>query len=91
MRNTLAAGNLHAKTGTLTGVNALSGYLTDRAGRRLLFAAVANAAPADVSDLLDTAAVTLAAGGVTPRASVVPHVVIRDGANVECSWVPGAC
>lgn len=37
MRNGPADGNCHAKTGTLTGVSALSGYCTSRSGRTLVF------------------------------------------------------
>ena len=37
MRGTLAAGNLHAKTGTLSGVTALSGYVTTLDGEWLAF------------------------------------------------------
>ena len=33
MRNTAAANNLHGKTGSLTGVTALSGYVTNADGR----------------------------------------------------------
>jgi D-alanyl-D-alanine carboxypeptidase/D-alanyl-D-alanine-endopeptidase (penicillin-binding protein 4) len=99
MRNTPAAGNLRGKTGTLSGVNALSGYVTDRGGRKLVFSSVSNAATANVSDLLDTAAVAIASSGgteaATLRARQLPaverHVVTRHGADVECSWVPGAC
>lgn len=39
------AGVLRAKTGTLTGVNALSGMVVDRGGRLLLFAFLASDAP----------------------------------------------
>lgn len=39
------AGVLRAKTGTLTGVNALSGMVVDRSGRLLLFAFLASDAP----------------------------------------------
>ncbi|MFC7529621.1 D-alanyl-D-alanine carboxypeptidase/D-alanyl-D-alanine-endopeptidase [Actinoplanes sp. GCM10030250] len=60
MRNTAAAGNVHAKTGTLTGVNALSGYVTAGDGRRLVFSVIANNAVAGVSDLLDRIPITLA-------------------------------
>ncbi len=38
MRDTPAAGNARAKTGTLNGVNSLSGYVTSAAGERLAFA-----------------------------------------------------
>jgi D-alanyl-D-alanine carboxypeptidase/D-alanyl-D-alanine-endopeptidase (penicillin-binding protein 4) len=33
---------IHAKTGTLAGANALSGYLTTRRGARLAFSVIAN-------------------------------------------------
>ncbi|MFC4071568.1 D-alanyl-D-alanine carboxypeptidase/D-alanyl-D-alanine endopeptidase [Actinoplanes subglobosus] len=61
MRGTAAAGNVRAKTGTLTGVNALSGYVTAADGRSLVFSFVVNAAVASAVPLLDEAAVALAA------------------------------
>ena len=99
MVGTPAANNLHGKTGTLSGVNALSGFVKDSAGRLLVFSSVSNAAQSNVSDILDTAAVALASSGGVQAASltaqklttVTPHVVTRDGADVECSWVPNAC
>ena len=42
MRNTPAAGNLHAKTGTLDKARSLSGYVTTADGRMLLFSALCN-------------------------------------------------
>ena len=46
LRNRLSAtevrGSIHAKTGTLNGVAALSGYLTTRSGRNLVFSIFAN-------------------------------------------------
>jgi D-alanyl-D-alanine carboxypeptidase/D-alanyl-D-alanine-endopeptidase (penicillin-binding protein 4) len=42
MRNPPAAGNVHAKTGTLRWVNALSGYVTTAAGERLVFSLMLN-------------------------------------------------
>lgn len=98
MVGTLAANNVHAKSGTLSGVNALSGFVKDRAGRLLVFSSISNAAPANVADLLDTAAIAMAGSGgtqaTTRDARTVPaarHVVTRNGQDVECSWVPDAC
>src|SRR5690606_11709273 len=45
MRDTPAAGNVQAKTGTLTGATALSGYVTGADGERLAFAIVNNDYP----------------------------------------------
>jgi D-alanyl-D-alanine carboxypeptidase/D-alanyl-D-alanine-endopeptidase (penicillin-binding protein 4) len=94
MGGTPAALNLHGKTGTLTGVNALSGYVNDRSGRRLVFSIVSNNALASVADLLDKAAVALAgsgagAAGLSARElpPIARQVVTRDGEDVECSWM----
>jgi D-alanyl-D-alanine carboxypeptidase/D-alanyl-D-alanine-endopeptidase (penicillin-binding protein 4) len=42
MANTAASGRLRAKTGTLSGVSALSGYVTTEDGEQLAFALVVN-------------------------------------------------
>ncbi|MBP1472738.1 D-alanyl-D-alanine carboxypeptidase/D-alanyl-D-alanine-endopeptidase [Frateuria sp. MAH-13] len=42
MRNTPAAGNVHAKTGSMTYVNCLAGYVTSAAGEHLAFAILLN-------------------------------------------------
>ena len=42
LRGTAAAGNAHAKTGSLTGVRALSGYVETADGEHLLFVLLAN-------------------------------------------------
>ncbi|HEX8343585.1 MAG TPA: D-alanyl-D-alanine carboxypeptidase/D-alanyl-D-alanine-endopeptidase [Actinoplanes sp.] len=94
MTGTPAANNLHGKTGTLSSVNALSGYVNDTTGRRLVFSALSNNALVNVSGVLDSAGVALASSGsagagLTARrlAPVTPHIVTRDGADIECSWV----
>jgi serine-type D-Ala-D-Ala carboxypeptidase/endopeptidase (penicillin-binding protein 4) len=42
LRGTAAAGNLRAKTGTISNVSALSGYVTTAAGERLVFSVIVN-------------------------------------------------
>ncbi|MEW6157667.1 MAG: D-alanyl-D-alanine carboxypeptidase/D-alanyl-D-alanine-endopeptidase [Verrucomicrobiota bacterium] len=42
MKSSLAEGNVRAKTGTLRYVNTLSGYVTNRAGERLVFSVMLN-------------------------------------------------
>ncbi|TYB42524.1 D-alanyl-D-alanine carboxypeptidase/D-alanyl-D-alanine endopeptidase [Actinomadura chibensis] len=88
MRGTAAAGNVHAKTGTLTGVTALSGYVTGPDGRRLIFSIVFNGysggAPKDIEDAI---AVRLAAG---PRAAARSRgLAPADGGRLEPTWTRG--
>ncbi|GLW54447.1 D-alanyl-D-alanine carboxypeptidase/D-alanyl-D-alanine endopeptidase [Kitasatospora phosalacinea] len=63
MRGTAAAGNVHAKTGSMSGVNTLAGYVTSPEGRRLVFAVLVNDfAGASPRPVVDQIAVRLAAG-----------------------------
>lgn len=64
MRDAPLVDQVHAKTGTLSGVRSLSGYLTTRSGRRLVFSTIINnsvagaaAADAAVEAMLEHAAV----------------------------------
>ncbi|MDX8034505.1 D-alanyl-D-alanine carboxypeptidase/D-alanyl-D-alanine-endopeptidase [Lentzea sp. BCCO 10_0856] len=71
MKNTPAAGNLRAKTGSLSGVSALSGYVTTQAGRELVFSLVQNNvllfnSPKSIEDRI---AVRLASDGGTQAAA----------------------
>jgi serine-type D-Ala-D-Ala carboxypeptidase/endopeptidase (penicillin-binding protein 4) len=60
-RNTAAAGNARAKTGTLRYVNTLSGYMTNRAGENLVFSLMLNNYDGDAARAaLDKIVVTLA-------------------------------
>jgi D-alanyl-D-alanine carboxypeptidase/D-alanyl-D-alanine-endopeptidase (penicillin-binding protein 4) len=94
MTGTPAAHNVHAKTGSLTGVNALSGYVTDADGHRLVFSMVANNYLVGVTSLVDAVAVTLASFSATttsplPAANSIsapPAPTNRDGDELECSW-----
>ncbi|HEV7897925.1 MAG TPA: D-alanyl-D-alanine carboxypeptidase/D-alanyl-D-alanine-endopeptidase [Planosporangium sp.] len=64
-----AAGQIRAKTGTLSGVNAISGIVVDADGRALVFAVIATGgadggpAPTPVQEALDRVAAGLAACG----------------------------
>jgi D-alanyl-D-alanine carboxypeptidase/D-alanyl-D-alanine-endopeptidase (penicillin-binding protein 4) len=63
MRGTPAMGNLRAKTGTISGVASLSGYVTSAAGERLVFSIILNNYPEESSSrrsFIDTIAVLLA-------------------------------
>mgnify|MGYP003507139063 CR=1 FL=1 len=70
MKNTPAAGNVRAKTGTLRWANSLSGYVTTAAAERLVFSIMLNRYSAPDTEHsgraeLDTMAVMLA--GFTGR------------------------
>ncbi|RAJ36849.1 D-alanyl-D-alanine carboxypeptidase/D-alanyl-D-alanine-endopeptidase (penicillin-binding protein 4) [Kitasatospora sp. SolWspMP-SS2h] len=63
MQGTAAAGNVHAKTGSMSGVNTLAGYVTSPEGRKLAFAVLVNdfVAPSP-RPVIDQIAVRLATG-----------------------------
>jgi D-alanyl-D-alanine carboxypeptidase/D-alanyl-D-alanine-endopeptidase (penicillin-binding protein 4) len=86
MGGTPAAGNVHAKTGTLTGATALSGYVTDASGRRLVFSVILNGytggAPKDIEDRI---AVRLAGGTSSTVLRTTRHST-RTDPQLECSW-----
>lgn len=63
MKGTLAEKNVRAKTGSMAGVGALSGYVTTQSGERLVFSCIVNAYSGDgeeLTALLDQIAVSLA-------------------------------
>lgn len=70
MRGTPAMANVHAKTGTLDKVRALSGYVTAADGRMLIFSTIANnhtVPTREVERVQDAILAYLAAMDVTPR------------------------
>ncbi len=95
MCGTPAALNARAKTGTLTGASGLSGYVTDKNGRELVFSIILNnhLAPS-VKALEDAIVVTLASSTEDEAVPVMPRstrAAERDG-DVECSWrKPARC
>ena len=63
LRETPAANNLHAKTGSMAGVSSLGGYITDAHGRRLVFSMISNnylASGAQIKALENRVVLTLA-------------------------------
>jgi serine-type D-Ala-D-Ala carboxypeptidase/endopeptidase (penicillin-binding protein 4) len=62
-RGTPLEGRLFAKTGTLNATNALSGYMTARSGRTLIFSFYANDVPADAgaTEVMDRTLALIAA------------------------------
>jgi D-alanyl-D-alanine carboxypeptidase/D-alanyl-D-alanine-endopeptidase (penicillin-binding protein 4) len=63
MIGTEAEGNVFAKTGTLNGVSALSGYVIDKDSEILIFYIVMNGFPGNalyVRDIQDVVCITLA-------------------------------
>ncbi|WBQ02429.1 D-alanyl-D-alanine carboxypeptidase/D-alanyl-D-alanine endopeptidase [Kribbella sp. CA-293567] len=60
MANTPAANNLHGKTGSLTGVTALSGYVSTKDGRKLVFSMISNNYLTTPRPVEDAVGVTLA-------------------------------
>ncbi|WP_214323369.1 D-alanyl-D-alanine carboxypeptidase/D-alanyl-D-alanine endopeptidase [Nonomuraea sediminis] len=95
MRGTAAANNVHAKTGSLTGVTSLSGYVTDADGEPLIFSIMLNqylsSAPKDIEDKI---AIRLANFSRTKAfdAPVSPLRATTESGDLECSWLkPAEC
>lgn len=95
MRNTPAANNVHAKTGSLTSVTSLSGYVTSADGEPLVFSILLNqylsGSPKDIEDKI---AIRLAKFS---RANPDSTVQLRSetpagSSDLECSWLkPAEC
>ncbi|WP_190189829.1 D-alanyl-D-alanine carboxypeptidase/D-alanyl-D-alanine endopeptidase [Streptomyces minutiscleroticus] len=100
MCGTPAALNARAKTGSLTGASALSGYVTDAGGRELVFSIVLNNyLAASVKPLEDAIVATLASSGdggtvtaVRPGAARTAAGTASGDGDAECSWrKPARC
>lgn len=66
MEDTAAENNVQAKTGSLTGVTSLSGYVTTEDGEALIFSIVLNNYLGSVEEIEDRIAVTLAEHTMKP-------------------------
>ncbi|MBT2235720.1 D-alanyl-D-alanine carboxypeptidase/D-alanyl-D-alanine-endopeptidase [Nonomuraea sp. NEAU-A123] len=96
MRNTAAANNVHAKTGSLTGVTSLSGYVNSAEGEPLVFSIMLNqflsSSPKDIEDKI---AIRLAQFSRTAPVDAVSQLRSTDesaSADLECSWLkPAEC
>ena len=89
MIGTPAEGNVHGKTGSMTGVTSLSGSVTAADGRPLVFSVLFNDFLSDSpDDLQDAIAVRLAQyAGPADRTRGVPAVPrTARPQGVECSW-----
>ncbi|MGH8963893.1 MAG: D-alanyl-D-alanine carboxypeptidase/D-alanyl-D-alanine endopeptidase, partial [Actinomycetes bacterium] len=92
MRNTEAANNLRGKTGSLTSVTALSGYVTNADSRELTFSMVSNNYLNSPRSIEDALGVTLASWSESDGATTVSPRQLRQRTDygpdgVECSWV----
>jgi D-alanyl-D-alanine carboxypeptidase/D-alanyl-D-alanine-endopeptidase (penicillin-binding protein 4) len=84
MRDTPAAGNVRAKTGTMSNIRSLAGYVTTRDGERLAFVAMINnfeGTGAAANQALDAIAIRLANFSRSPQVTegfIVPPQLSAD-------------
>ena len=94
MGGTAAANNLHAKTGSMTGVTALSGYVTNADGRKLVFSLMQNdfvsGPPRDIEDAVAVRLATDKAGQSQPQVQSKRQAPVQTKgdrrADLECAW-----
>ncbi|MET9710019.1 D-alanyl-D-alanine carboxypeptidase/D-alanyl-D-alanine-endopeptidase [Nocardiopsis alba] len=91
MRGTVAEGVAQGKTGTMSGVSALSGYVQGPDGGELYFSVVNNghagSAPLHVQDaIVVRLAEYLGHDGARADAALRQDVPVTVGGDLECSW-----
>jgi D-alanyl-D-alanine carboxypeptidase/D-alanyl-D-alanine-endopeptidase (penicillin-binding protein 4) len=87
MANTPAANNLHGKTGSLTGVTALSGYVSTKDGRKLVFSMLSNNYLTSPRSIEDAVGILLASWtDQAPVAAIKPDLS-RSAADNCGEWV----
>ncbi|PZG21629.1 D-alanyl-D-alanine carboxypeptidase/D-alanyl-D-alanine endopeptidase [Nonomuraea aridisoli] len=91
MRNTPAADNVRAKTGSLTGVTALSGYVTSADGEPLVFSIMLNqylsASPKDIEDQIAVRLAQFSRTAATTDVSPLRATQASQAGDLECSWL----
>lgn len=88
MRGTAAEGRVHAKTGSLTGVSSLSGYVTTADGQQWVFSMVTNnAIGVNLKALEDTVTIRLAQEGGSARTVTSVPPLSPAASELECSWL----
>lgn len=89
MAGTAAEGAVHAKTGSLTGVTGLSGYVDTAAGDRLVFSMLTNnTIGVNAKAIEDKVAIRLAEeGGETTEPAPTPRLSSPESQDLECSWL----
>ncbi|GAA1513914.1 D-alanyl-D-alanine carboxypeptidase/D-alanyl-D-alanine-endopeptidase [Kribbella lupini] len=86
MAGTPAANNLHGKTGSLTGVTALSGYVSTADHRKLVFSMISNNYLTSPRPVEDAVGVTLASWSDTaPPAAIAPSSK-RSAVTADTEW-----
>ncbi|TCO51731.1 D-alanyl-D-alanine carboxypeptidase/D-alanyl-D-alanine-endopeptidase (penicillin-binding protein 4) [Kribbella antiqua] len=83
MRNTPAANNLHGKTGSLTGVTSLSGYVTAADGRKLVFSMISNNYLVSPRSIEDAVGVTLASSPGQAATTLQRNTQVEDACDLE--------
>lgn len=88
MKGTEAEGDVHAKTGSLTGVSGLSGYVDTAGGETWVFSMVSNNfVGVNMKSVEDAVAIRLASEGNAAAARSVPRVSTEPATTeLECSW-----
>ncbi|GAA4074238.1 D-alanyl-D-alanine carboxypeptidase/D-alanyl-D-alanine endopeptidase [Nonomuraea soli] len=91
MRGTAAAGNVHAKTGSLTGVTSLSGYVTSADGEPLVFSIMLNqylsSSPKDIEDKIAVRLATFSRNAANVSAQLRGGESTQEFPDLECSWL----
>ncbi|MGW4795732.1 D-alanyl-D-alanine carboxypeptidase/D-alanyl-D-alanine endopeptidase [Nonomuraea sp. NPDC004297] len=96
MRGTPAENNVHAKTGSLTGVTALSGYVTGADGEPLIFSIMLNqylsGSPKDIEDKIAVRLAQFSRNSAAGDAAQLRVPAAGATGDLECSWTkPAEC